>query len=112
MRFLPPGWLTPVLPPTEESTWASKVVGTWTYDNPALIAGRCKSSHVTDDTATQSDHSAIAPEAVRDEHVENSADGRQRLMRLAIRQNGFDDAAAAAAPRPANPCKEVRQSYC
>ena len=28
--FLPDGWLTPVLPPTEESTWASSVVGTWT----------------------------------------------------------------------------------
>ena len=30
MRFLPPGWLTPVLPPTEESTCASSVVGTCT----------------------------------------------------------------------------------
>ena len=26
--FLPSGWLTPVLPPTEESTWAITVVGT------------------------------------------------------------------------------------
>ena len=26
--FLPSGWLTPVLPPTDESTWAITVVGT------------------------------------------------------------------------------------
>ena len=28
IMFLPSGWLTPVLPPTEESTWAMTVVGT------------------------------------------------------------------------------------
>ena len=28
IMFLPSGWLTPVLPPTEESTWAITVVGT------------------------------------------------------------------------------------
>ena len=34
MRFLPPGWLTPVLPPTAESTCASSVVGTCTKVTP------------------------------------------------------------------------------
>ncbi len=32
--FLPSGWLTPVLPPTDESTCASSVVGTWTKGMP------------------------------------------------------------------------------
>ncbi len=30
IMFLPDAWFTPVLPPTEESTWASSVVGTCT----------------------------------------------------------------------------------
>ena len=34
IRFLPPGWLTPVLPPTEESTCASSVVGTCRKPTP------------------------------------------------------------------------------
>ena len=32
--FLPPGWFTPVLPPTEASTCASSVVGTCTKATP------------------------------------------------------------------------------
>ncbi len=32
--FLPSGWLMPVLPPTDESTWASSVVGTWMKSMP------------------------------------------------------------------------------
>ena len=34
IMFLPRGWLTPVLPPTEESTCASSVVGTCTKSTP------------------------------------------------------------------------------
>jgi len=34
--FLPSGWLIPVLPPTEESTWANKVVGTWINRMPRI----------------------------------------------------------------------------
>ena len=32
--FLPSGWLIAVFPPTEESTWASSVVGTWMWGMP------------------------------------------------------------------------------
>jgi hypothetical protein len=34
IMFLPSGWLTPVLPPTDESTWESRVVGTWMKSMP------------------------------------------------------------------------------
>ena len=34
IMFLPSGWLTPVLPPTDESTCASSVVGTCTKGMP------------------------------------------------------------------------------
>ena len=34
IMFLPCGWFTPVLPPTEESTMAITVVGTWMKSTP------------------------------------------------------------------------------
>ena len=33
-RFLPSGRSTPVLPPMDESTWATSVVGTWIQGTP------------------------------------------------------------------------------
>ena len=36
IMFLPSGWLMAVLPPTDESTWASKVVGTCTKGTPRM----------------------------------------------------------------------------
>ncbi len=34
IMFFPSGWFTPVLPPTDESTWARSVVGTWMNGTP------------------------------------------------------------------------------
>ena len=34
IMFFPSGWLTPVFPPTEESTWASSVVAHWMKSTP------------------------------------------------------------------------------
>lgn len=39
--FLPSAWFTPVLPPTEESTWDMTVVGTWgRAHNPSGRGGK------------------------------------------------------------------------
>jgi len=60
-----------------------------------LVTGRGKAGHVTNDTATQGDHSAIASESIRDEDVEDSPDRGQSLVRLAVRKDGFNETAAA-----------------
>ena len=36
IMFLPSGWLMPVLPPTDESTCDSSVVGTWMNGTPRM----------------------------------------------------------------------------
>jgi len=49
---------------------------------------------------------AVPSESVRDEHVQDSAHGRQGLVRLAIRQNGFNDTLPLSASISAS-CRAV-----
>mmetsp|Transcript_17002 Transcript_17002/g.57703 ORF Transcript_17002/g.57703 Transcript_17002/m.57703 type:complete len:212 (-) Transcript_17002:244-879(-) len=42
IMFLPRGWFTPVLPPTDESTMAMSVVGTCTKDTPRWYTAAAK----------------------------------------------------------------------
>ena len=51
--FLPPGRLTPTLPPTELSTCASSVVGTMTKPQPAGERGGDEPGQVADHAAAQ-----------------------------------------------------------
>ena len=60
----------------------------------ALVAGRGKSGHVANNAAAERNDCAVAAEAVRHQHIDDARDGSQRLVRLAIRQDGFDDATA------------------
>ena len=41
-RFFPAGRFTPVLPPTDESIWASKVVGIWIKETPRKYIAAAK----------------------------------------------------------------------
>ena len=54
MRFLPAGEIgRRFLPPTEESTWARKVVGTWTKGDAAHVDGGEEAGDVADDAAAE-----------------------------------------------------------
>ena len=59
-QVLAVGELMPVLPPTEESTWASSVVGIWMKSHAAPQDGGGKAGEVADDAAAQGDD-AVAP---------------------------------------------------
>ena len=54
-RFLPSGELIAVLPPTLESTWASKVVGIWTKRTPRRERGGAEAGEIADDAAAERD---------------------------------------------------------
>ena len=68
-QIFPETRLTPVLPPTAASTWASSVVGTWITGMPRMKIGRQESSDVADD----------AP-AERDDHARPVAAGCDHLL--------------------------------
>ena len=62
MRFLPCGELMPVLPPTEESTWASSEVGIWTKSMPRRVIGGGKAGEIADDAAAEREDDVAALE--------------------------------------------------
>ena len=63
IRFLPWRELMPVLPPTEESTCASSVVGTCTKSRPRRTHGRGKAGEIADHAAAERDHEIAALDA-------------------------------------------------
>ena len=82
-RFLPAGRSTAVLPPTEESTIASSVVGTCTQSMPRIQRGRGEAGEVADHAAAQRDHRGIARGAQRGQRVDRFAPAVERLLRFA-----------------------------
>ena len=86
IRFLPRGVLMPVLPPTEESTCASSVVGICTKSTPRAHAGRGKAGEVADHAAAERDHEIAALDARVDDRFADVIEGREALGALARRQ--------------------------
>ena len=65
--------------------------------DPALIAGCGKPGEVADYPAAERHHGAITGEAVGHQHIEHACGVGERLVRFAVRQDDFDDAARAEA---------------
>ncbi len=62
-----------------------------------MVTSGSKARHVANDTATQSNDGAIPGETVRHQDVEDPRDRRESLVRLPVRENGFDNAFARKA---------------
>jgi hypothetical protein len=62
-----------------------------------LVSGRCKSGHVTHDTAAQGHDGAIPSEPVGYQHIENARDVGEGLVRLTIGNDGRHDPAGLEA---------------
>ena len=76
----------PVLPPTEESTWASSVVGTCTKRTPRRTIAAAKAGEIADDAAAERHDEIAALDPRREDRV---ADPLQRgigFRRLARRR--------------------------
>ena len=59
MRFLPAGWLTPVLPPTDGIDLRKQRRRHLQICDAALVAGCGKAGHVADDAPAQRDDCAV-----------------------------------------------------
>ena len=57
----------PVLPPTEESTCASSVVGIWTNSTPRRTIAGGKAGEIADDAAAERDDEIVALDPRRDQ---------------------------------------------
>ncbi len=86
MRFLPVTRLTPVLPPSEASTCASSVVGTWTHRNAAHEDGGEEAGHVADNAAAEGHDEAGAVAAAAHHFLGQLFDRRQPLLLFAAGQ--------------------------
>lgn len=87
-RFLPSGISTPVLPPTEESTCASRVVGIWHSETPRRKVAAAKPVMSPTTPAAERDDEILARHAVREQVVIDALDGRETLVLLAGRDDG------------------------
>ncbi len=83
----------PVLPPTDESTCASSVVGICTNRIPRMIDRCGETCHVADDAAAERHDEALAVGTALDQRVENSRHGTPVLVGLAVGQNDRQDLA-------------------
>ncbi len=75
IMFLPSGWLTPVLPPTEESTWAITVVGTC-----RSTSLRCEVLHLQEDLSPS--YSGVAPSSIQPTWIQLNSCRPQRRLAL------------------------------
>ena len=72
-RFLPAGRSTPVLPPTEESTWASSVVGNLHEVHSTQVRCRGESREIADDPTAERHHEVASVEAQMGERLQKLA---------------------------------------
>ena len=63
----------------------------------ALVAGRRKPGEIADHSAAEREQGAVAGEAVGDQHVDDARGAGERLVRFAVGENDFDDAAGTQA---------------
>ena len=89
--------LMPVLPPTEESTCASSVVGTCTKSIPRRTHGRGKAGEIADDAAAERDHEIAALDARGDDRLAHVLERGVALRAFARRH---DDAPSCRCRRP------------
>ena len=75
--------LMPVLPPTEESTWASSVVGTWMKSTPRSSTDGGEAGEVADHAAAQRHQRRLAVGAPVEQLVHQPAEAREVLAALA-----------------------------
>ena len=75
--------LTPVLPPTEESTWETMVVGIWTKRDAAVEDGRDEAGEVADHAAAEGDDEGLAVVAGLGERAAQVLELFEALGRLA-----------------------------
>ena len=97
MRFLPCFELMPVLPPTEELTWASSVVGIWMKPHAAAENCRGKAGEIADDTAAKGDDTVAALDRCGQQAVTDFGELAEALRRLAGWENdggAFDSSRA------------------
>ena len=120
-RFLPSGRSTPVLPPIDESIWATSVVGTWISGTPrSQVAARnpAASPSAPPPIATMR-LAAVRPQA--GELPRRSLDDRQPLRVLALGQHdpldrqpsaarAADSASPAAAQAPGSETRIARRA--
>ena len=106
------GWLTPVLPPTEESTWASSVVGTCTKRDAALVAGGGEARRCRRPRRRRARGRRVAVEAVADQRIEHRASGLRGSC--APRRPARCSSRRAARERPASAPRgtAARRSCC
>ena len=107
-RFLPSGRSTPVLPPIDESIWATSVVGTPMNGDAAEVDRREEPGRITERTATDRDEHLGAVDPERRQLARGGLDDRQALGVLALRQEDPDDLAAALAQLGRQPLADGR----
>ena len=98
IMFLPSAWLIAVLPPTEESTCASSVVGTCTNGDAALVDRGGEAREIADHAAAERDDQRIAPAARAEQRVEHAVQRLPALACLAVGNDDLRDARRLAAP--------------
>ena len=112
IMFLPRAWLIAVLPPTEESTCASSVVGTCRNGDAALVDGGGEAGEVADHAAAQRDDQRVAPAARREQGVEDAVPApasswpaRRRGTTISVMRAPFRASLDFAAGRAARPLR-------
>ena len=103
-----------VLPPTEESTWASSVVGICTKSIPRLQIAAAKPGQVADHAAAERDDQVAAVELQRQQRVAELPPGRRSSWPprpAAMTTAGRRSPAALSERRPARaPCRALTVS--
>ena len=98
-RFLPSGRSTPVLPPIDESIWATIVVGTWMSGTPRRYVAASEPGRIAERAAADGDERLGPLDPEPDEVARRAFDDRQPLGVLALRQEDRLDRPAAGAQR-------------
>jgi len=88
------GWFTPVLPPTAESTCASRVSAPARSRRRAGSRPR-RSRHVAHHPSAERDHARVTVHAALDQRIEHLSQRLQRLVLLAVRRSTARDSLAA-----------------
>ena len=108
IMFLPPGWLTPVLPPTDGIDLGQQGRGHLHEVDAALVAGGREPSHVADDAAAERDDAGVAVQpALRSAH---RRPGRAPHSVLYCSPSGSATERTRLPARAASPAREVKRA--